>query len=605
MSDDAPLPAGRALGANRTLRAGPLQTRLIDGELRYVRVHGRELVRRVAVVVRDEVWGTLETELQAVDVESCADGFVVRVAARCRRGAIDVAWTARLEGTVGGTLDCAVELVAHGAFAYDRMGLVVLHPPDELTGRAFQAGAGADAVDGRLPVGVGPQHVADGLPQPLFPPFARLELPGDDSRPAQRLRFRGELFEMEDQRNWADGSFKTYAMPLREGFPRQAAEGEVRRQGVRIELDVAKAELLPAGRRDRDDAVAGTGATPTTGAQARPAAPLPGDDAIVRVALGARRGAVPAVGTLLPVPAPDDVTQALARLTPRHLRVDLAAGDDLSARLDAAAAAASGVPLELALRDAALIGPAAHACERLATPLARVLLLDGAAVAGDAARQAFPGVALAGGSSGHFADVNRAAPPGGLDGVAFALSPQTHLFDDDTLRESLESLEAVVQTARAVGGCDAVHVGPLTLRPQDGPGSEPRAGAPGATDSRQHTPFAAAWTLGAVAALGRAGASSLTAYEPLGPRGALACGDRSGPLADVLATLARYAGRPQRDVDVSRPLTLAVLVVETPGGSVDVHLANLTDASLRVRLDGLERELALGPYERSAVRADG
>jgi hypothetical protein len=34
------------------------------------------------------------------------------------------------------------------------------------------------------------------------------------------LEFKGDLFELEDQRNWGDDSFKTYCTPLRVGFPR-------------------------------------------------------------------------------------------------------------------------------------------------------------------------------------------------------------------------------------------------------------------------------------------------------------------------------------------------------------------------------------------------
>ena len=29
------------------------------------------------------------------------------------------------------------------------------------------------------------------------------------------IRFEGDLFEMEDQRNWTDASYKTYSTPLR------------------------------------------------------------------------------------------------------------------------------------------------------------------------------------------------------------------------------------------------------------------------------------------------------------------------------------------------------------------------------------------------------
>ena len=40
------------------------------------------------------------------------------------------------------------------------------------------------------------------------------------------LRFGGELFEMEDQRNWTDASYKTYCTPLHLPYPVELAAGE-------------------------------------------------------------------------------------------------------------------------------------------------------------------------------------------------------------------------------------------------------------------------------------------------------------------------------------------------------------------------------------------
>ena len=39
------------------------------------------------------------------------------------------------------------------------------------------------------------------------------------------FNFEGDFFEMEDQRNWTDASFKTYCTPLSLGFPHQARAG--------------------------------------------------------------------------------------------------------------------------------------------------------------------------------------------------------------------------------------------------------------------------------------------------------------------------------------------------------------------------------------------
>ena len=40
------------------------------------------------------------------------------------------------------------------------------------------------------------------------------------------VRFAGDMFEMEDQRNWTDASYKTYSRPLALPFPYPLAAGE-------------------------------------------------------------------------------------------------------------------------------------------------------------------------------------------------------------------------------------------------------------------------------------------------------------------------------------------------------------------------------------------
>ena len=40
------------------------------------------------------------------------------------------------------------------------------------------------------------------------------------------VRFAGDVFEMEDQRNWTDASYKTYSRPLALPFPYALAAGE-------------------------------------------------------------------------------------------------------------------------------------------------------------------------------------------------------------------------------------------------------------------------------------------------------------------------------------------------------------------------------------------
>ena len=59
------------------------------------------------------------------------------------------------------------------------------------------------------------------------------------------IAFFGEVFEMEDQRNWSDASFKTYCRPLVEPFAYTIPAGSTVRQEIRIKAE-GRARTAPA-----------------------------------------------------------------------------------------------------------------------------------------------------------------------------------------------------------------------------------------------------------------------------------------------------------------------------------------------------------------------
>ena len=86
---------------------------------------------------------------------------------------------------------------------------------------------------GCFPDLIGPQALVDGSYHPLFPPFDRLEL---DLPSGGRLlfEFEGDLWEVEDHRNWTDANFKTYSTPVSLGRPAPLEAGQGLRQRLVI-----------------------------------------------------------------------------------------------------------------------------------------------------------------------------------------------------------------------------------------------------------------------------------------------------------------------------------------------------------------------------------
>src|SRR6185437_7868534 len=78
----------------------------------------------------------------------------------------------------------------------------------------------------RFPLLISPEQVAAGIAG------LRYCVNGIDTE----ITFQGEVFEMEDQRNWSDASFKTYCRPLSLPIPYRLNAGEIRRQEIHVRI---------------------------------------------------------------------------------------------------------------------------------------------------------------------------------------------------------------------------------------------------------------------------------------------------------------------------------------------------------------------------------
>ena len=76
------------------LRAGPVTLFYEAGDLRYLRLGNREIVRRIYVAVRDRNWGTVPAQLTNLDVVTRADSFRIFYDAEHRQGDIHFTWRA-------------------------------------------------------------------------------------------------------------------------------------------------------------------------------------------------------------------------------------------------------------------------------------------------------------------------------------------------------------------------------------------------------------------------------------------------------------------------------------------------------------------------------
>lgn len=217
----------------RLLRAGPVVAMLDGVDLRYVRIAGTELVRRVYVAVRDRNWNTIGGHVSELDVVSSDDGFEVRFEVRHTSHDVEFSWLGEITGESSGRITYGLDGRAEQELVYNRIGLCVHHPWRESAGRPVRARTPDGEVDGEFPTLIGRQRFEGGTYHPLFPSFDRLEL--DLAGGGSLLfEFEGDLWETEDHRNWTDANFKTYSTPVSQGIPHELAEGEPLRQRLTI-----------------------------------------------------------------------------------------------------------------------------------------------------------------------------------------------------------------------------------------------------------------------------------------------------------------------------------------------------------------------------------
>jgi hypothetical protein len=560
-----------------------------DGDLRYVRFGDKELIRRVYLAVRDVNWLTIPGERSQMQVESSDESFSVSFNSSHDGGGILFDSRVSIEGSRSGVVTFAIEGVARGGFRYCRIGLCVLHPIRECAGRPYRALTPDGSVSGVLPVDVEPPRLNRGVPTPIFPSFSdlRLELAHGLTVHA---RFEGDLFEMEDQRNWTDGSFKTYGTPLALGYPHTAEQAQRFRQSV----------TFSANRKPR-------AGSPTRTRRRSPES---------RLTIGKRSGQpMPRLGFGMASHG-EELSERertlLKALRPDHLRADLHLGtplwqEELARGWRAAAALETSLELGVFLSD--------RAEEQLASlrrfvtdaPVARVIVFHEAeAAAGttserwmrlarSALAETLPGVPLAGGTTGNFARLNRDRPAiDTMDAVSYAINPQVHSSDEASLIEALEPQADTVATARGFCGDLPILVSSVTLKPpfnnaaRETQALPPPGELPPEVDRRQMSLFAAAWTVGSLRSLWSGGAASLTYYETTGWRGLLetATGSRlptqfpsrSGmvfPVYHVFADLADVKGADLVPVDSSQPLRLSGLALASDGG-FRLMVSNLT-----------------------------
>jgi D-apionolactonase len=574
----------------RRLTAGRLTAELVEGNLRTICYDGHEVLRAISYVVRDKDWGTYSPNIEDLVFSEGDNGFTVIYRAVCRgSGDQNLTYRAAIHCTEAGvTFDVVAE--PETDFLTNRCGFCILHPIVDLAGTPVAV----EHTDGEME-----QSVLPDLIEP-WQPFKDMRAISHQVSPGliAKCRMEGGVWEMEDQRNWSDASYKTYVRPLALSWPYTVPQGVADRQTITLTIEDQRQHLLVVDNAPRQEAVT--------------------------ISLASCSGVAPKIGLVIALEEIEATLANIERLRevgPQVLlcHFDPTAGHGLEA-MKGFAKVAAAYPAEMVLecvvpcresheveleRIAELVRAAGLSCSAIAVspsvdrqstppgstwpecpPLEEIYA---------SAQKVFPGIRLGGGMFSYFTELNRKrVPVEKLGFVTHCTCPIVHAADDLSVMQSLEALPFITRSARAFIGDKPYWIGPSTIgmrqnpygsRTMDNPNNERIAMA--SWDPRQDSLFAAAWMIGYAARAADANLEVLTVAALAGPFGLLAEGSAAGrvrPAFHAASGLCSLAGKELVGCRSSRPSDIVAIGVIGEQGRQTVWVANVTDRKQSVRI---------------------
>ncbi len=560
-------------GETGRLRAGPVNVQFDSGGLRYLCFQDQEMLRGIAFYIRDANWDTIPNQVLNPTLVENEAGFQLSYDVLSKQGDIEVLWNCNIGGNED-QLTFEISGKSRSRFMRNRMGFVVLHP-NILAGEPLTVTHTNNTLsEGRFPELISPHQ-----------PYQDIKrIAWETNRVKVSLDFEGDIFEMEDQRNWLDASYKTYCTPLELPFPVTINQGDTVHQKITVRFEAKN--------------------------------PMLSGDTQKELIEGKAIGKLPGIGlTANEASLDEQMISQLEKLKLSHLRIEARTFQpdwQQSLVKQCRQAMALSLPVELMLYSGAgEIKKNLQAIKSLpgfdALLLKSVMCFDleeksnskqYLETAADQVKSLLGPVPLGGGTDYFFTELNRNRPhPDRVDFVFFSVHPQVHAFDDASILETPSTFNDIGKSAAGIASGKEVHITPITLAGR----LNPNATDPGARiltarqriDPRQQSQLAALWTLASIKNIAASGVEQVTFFQTAGPEGVL---DETGvfPLYKVLNMLSCFHDYQVVESHSSDPLLFDGMVFQKDG--VKYYLMfNLTDRDLEVGVG--ESQVALAADE--------
>lgn len=569
------------------LQCGALRVLIHEGSVRGVEYKSVEVLRGVYFTVRDDHWREVPPERIATEVRHEPNAFCIDILQHYSAPSVSLKCRIRIQGDAAGMLSYTVHAEPTGKCLTNRLGLCVLHG-SQVSGKPLRV----TTVDGGTVVGEFPGYV---FPHQPFTDIRSLQWCPVEVIEA-KLRLTGDAFEMEDQRNWSDDSFKTYCTPLRFPKPVLRSEGNCVTQQANLKIHVF--DNVPVK---------------TT---------IPPSQQISVVAVTNQvRCRLPLIGMTWPQEKWAFLEEGIGNLF-AHIWVRLDLRDpnwreallehlqDVEQRDGRVVLEVDGSESERTLCDFFRI---IQSCPAVLT----VMLFSRNGVVTDAqtlnvakemlSRHAWS-IELSGGTRGHYAQLNRSqVHRQNVDAVLFAVTPTVHMSDLLSIRETLNAQrQLVADVRRYMERTTPVHVGPITVTPRFNADFPIDESNPIVDNSNPlyGTAFYAGWLIGSINALSRTDVQSVTYsyHSMLGLRGSAVATTASRVLDQIKPSNLQYVLYIETSDDALQCLALQ----HTNQDDVRLFVSNLSGESRTVQIrlpKGAEAKEVI-PLERQVGRIE-
>lgn len=499
------------------LKAGRIQLIYHNGNIKYLSIGPTEILRMIYAALRDDQWNTIPAQIQDEKIQIDGNRFLIKYKAVYQQRDIHFEANYTIEGSEDNRVRILMKGKSFSSFQKNRIGLCTLIPAS-----ATEKEIEIIHNDDNSEKGIIPHAV---IPHPVFKDIKSMQWkPSDDI--VANLDFTGDVFEMEDQRNYGDDSFKIYSTPIAEPFPTEMKKGDIIEQEVVISAEPA----TDVNEERADEPIFFE---------------IIDNEVLPMPAIGVGRSS----GTER---LTEKEMELLASIRFAHVRVDLQLHTHNWQKIyhDALAEVMqNNYQLELALffngdvtkqarQVIEIIDPAQvksvnlYAADQMITP---EFILENIV---PMLKKEWPHVKIGAGTDDYLIKLNaNRIPNQNLDFVSYSLNPQVHLNDNESLIETAQGAGYGVQSAKQFSNAP-VHVTPYTLKSRRRPDkqdiSADKSALPPQIDIRQMALINAGLTIATLKYLAQAGVESVTFFETIGERG-LMMGEKGPRYQDFIA----------------------------------------------------------------------